>query len=102
VAVLEALGATPGDVRRVVLAQGALVGLLGGGAGALAGLAAARATDLAVARFLPDLPFRPETLFAFPAWLLGLAVLLPVLSAVLGALAPAAAAARVDPARVIS
>jgi hypothetical protein len=102
VAILEALGATSADVRRIVLAQGALVGLLGGGAGALAGLGAARAVDLAASRFLPDLPFRPETLFAFPAWLLALAVLLPALSAVLGALAPAAAAARVDPARAIS
>jgi hypothetical protein len=102
VAILEALGATPGDVRRLVLAQGALVGLLGGAAGLLLGLAAALAADLAAARLLPDLPFRPESLFAFPAWLLGLAVLLPALSAVIGALAPAAAAARVDPARAIS
>ncbi|HSN92758.1 MAG TPA: FtsX-like permease family protein, partial [Anaeromyxobacteraceae bacterium] len=102
VAILEALGATPGDVRRVVLAQGALVGLSGGAAGVLLGLAAARAADLAAARLLPDLPFRPETLFAFPPWLLTLAVLLPAVSAVLGAVAPAAAAARVDPARAIS
>jgi hypothetical protein len=102
VAILEALGATPGDVRRLVLAQGALVGLAGGAAGLLLGLAAARGADLALARLLSDLPFRPETLFAFPAWLLGLAVLLPALSAVIGALAPAAAAARVDPARAIS
>jgi hypothetical protein len=102
IAVLQALGASPADVRRLVLAQGALVGTAGGVAGALLGALAARAADAAAARLLPDIPFRPESLFAFPAWLLALGVAVPALSAVIGALAPAATAARVDPARTIS
>jgi ABC-type antimicrobial peptide transport system permease subunit len=102
IAILEALGATPGDVRAMVLAEAALVGLAGGLAGVgLAWLAMAGA-DAAALRWLPDFPFRPTTFFAFPAWLplLGLAV--PALAAVVGAFAPAALAARVDPARAIS
>jgi putative ABC transport system permease protein len=102
IAILEAVGAAPADVRRIVLLEGATVGLVGGLAGALLALAAARLADRVAARLLPDFPFRPETFFAFPAWLAALGLAVPVLAAVLGALAPAAAAARVDPARTLS
>lgn len=102
IAVLQALGAAPADVARVVIVEAALVGLGGGIAGAaLAGLAAA-GLDAAAARWLADLTLRPGTLFAFPAWLPVLGVAVAVASAVAGALGPALAAARVDPARTIA
>ncbi len=102
IAVLGALGAAPADVRRIVLAEGAIVGLGGGAVGAALALGAAVLADRAAVSLLPDFPFRPETFFAFPPWLPALGVVVPVLAAVLGALAPAAAAARVDPARTLS
>jgi hypothetical protein len=102
IAVLEALGASPADVRRVVLLEGALVGLAGGILGAALGWLAALGADAAAARVVPDFPFRPETYFAFPPWLLALGLAVPVVASVVGALAPAAAAARVDPARTLS
>ncbi len=102
IAILEALGAAPGDVRRIVLAEGAVVGLAGGLLGALAAWGATALADRAAAALLPDFPFRPQTFFAFPPWLVALGLLVPALAAVLGALAPAAAAARVDPARTLS
>ena len=102
IAILEALGATPTDVRLVVLAEAALLGVAGGVLGAALGRLAAIGADRAAARLLPDFPFRPETFFGWPAWIALLAVAVPALAAVLGALAPAAAAARVDPARAIS
>jgi hypothetical protein len=101
-AVLESLGAAPADVRRIVLAEGAIVGLAGGAAGAALAFGAALLADRAAASLLPDFPFRPETFFAFPPWLAALGLLVPLAAAVLGALAPAAAAARVDPARALS
>jgi putative ABC transport system permease protein len=102
IAILEAVGAAPADVRRIVLLEGAIVGLAGGIAGALLALAAARLADRVAVGLLPDFPFRPETFFAFPAWVAALGLAVPVVAAVLGALAPAAAAARVDPARTLS
>ena len=102
IAILEAVGAAPADVRRIVLLEGALVGLAGGAAGALLALGAARLADRAAAGMLPDFPFRPETFFAFPAWVVALGLAVPALAAVVGALAPASAAARVDPARTLS
>jgi hypothetical protein len=101
-AVLESLGAAPSDVRRIVLAEGAIVGLAGGAAGAALAFGAAVLADRAAASLLPDFPFRPETFFAFPPWLAALGLLVPLAAAVVGALAPAAAAARVDPARTLS
>jgi len=102
IAIIRAVGATPGDVRGIILIEGGVVGLAGGLLGAaLARLLAIGADGLA-ARLLPDFPFRPETFFSFPAWVLALAVAVALASAVLGALAPAALAARVDPARTIA
>jgi hypothetical protein len=102
IAVLQAVGASPGVVRALVLVQGALLGLSGGVTGALLARAAALGADRVTARLLPDFPFRPETFFAFPPWLFLLGVALPTAAAVLGALAPASTAARVDPARTLS
>jgi putative ABC transport system permease protein len=102
IAVLQAVGASPGVVRAMVLVQGALLGLSGGLAGALLARLAALGADRVTARLLPDFPFRPETFFAFPPWLYLLGVALPTAAAVLGALAPASTAARVDPARTLS
>jgi hypothetical protein len=102
IAVLQAVGASPADVRAVVLAQGAILGAAGGLAGTVLAVILAAGADHAAARLLPDFPFRPETFFAFPPWLLALGVLLPALAAVVGALGPAAAAARVEPARTLS
>ncbi len=102
IAILEAVGAAPADVRLVVLLEGAMVGLAGGVAGALLAVAAARGADRGAAALLPDFPFRPETFFAFPPWLLALGLVVPAVAAVLGALAPAAVAAGIDPARSLS
>jgi hypothetical protein len=102
IAILRAVGATPGDVRGIILIEGAVVGLAGGLLGAALARLLALGADRLAARLLPDFPFRPETFFAFPAWVPALAVAVALLSAVLGALAPAALAARVDPARTIA
>lgn len=102
IAILQALGATPSDVHRVVLLEGGMIGLAGGVAGTLLALGLSLAANQLALRLLPDFPFRPETFFAFPPWLPALGMVVPALAAVVGALAPAAAAARVEPARTLS
>jgi putative ABC transport system permease protein len=102
IAILQALGATPSDVHRVVLLEGGMIGLAGGIAGTLLSVALSLAADQLALRMLPDFPFRPGTFFAFPPWLPALGLAVPALAAVVGALAPAAAAARIEPARTLS
>jgi hypothetical protein len=102
IAVLQAVGATRADVRALVLCEAAILGLAGGLLGALAARLAAAQLDRLALRLLPDFPFRPESFFAFPAWLWGAGACVAAAAAVLGALAPAAAASRVDPARTIA
>ncbi len=101
-ALLQALGASPGDLRAVVLLEAALLGGGGGLLGVALGRLGGLLGDLLAVRLLADLPLRPDTLFRFPAWLLAGALAVAALAAILGALAPAAAAARVDPARTLS
>jgi hypothetical protein len=101
-AVLQALGATGADLRALLLAEAALTGAAGGALGTLLARLAALGADAALLGALPDFPFRPETLFLFPGWVWGLGVALGAGASALGALAPAAAAARVEPARHLS
>jgi hypothetical protein len=102
IALLQALGATPGDVRAVVLLEAALLGAAGGLLGVALGWGSTLLGDLAWKRALPDFPYRPETFFHLPGWLPLAALGVVVLATVLGALGPAAAASRVDPARALS
>jgi hypothetical protein len=102
IAILQAVGATAGDVRALVVMEATLTGLAGGVLGTALARLGALAVDGAVRRALPDFPFRPESLFAFEPWVWALGVAVAVAASIGGALAPAAAAARVDPARALS
>ena len=100
--VFRALGATRGDIAALVLAEAACIGAAGGVVGGCVAWLAAFGVDLAVVRWLPDFPFRPDSFFHFPLWLVGVALAIGVLSAVAGAYSPARRAARMDPARAIA
>ena len=102
IALLQALGATARDVRAMVLLEALLIGGGGGLLGMVVGRCLGLLGDLAWKGLLPDFPYRPEAILIFPAWLLGASVALAALSSVMGALTPAAAAARIEPARALS
>jgi ABC-type antimicrobial peptide transport system permease subunit len=74
------------------------VGIGGGGLGASAAWASSLLADRLAATKLPDFPFKPETFFAFPPWLLLGGVVFAALFALIGAVGPARHAGKVDPA----
>jgi putative ABC transport system permease protein len=82
-----AAGATPADLRRIVTTQGLVVGLAGGllgsGAGAVAGVLARRALS-------------PDSAMHFPWWIIPVAIGTAALLGVLATLLPAQAAARLS------
>jgi hypothetical protein len=101
-AVLRAVGASAADVRTLVLAEAALLGLFGGVLGAVAARLSALGADALLTRMLPELPFLPETFFSFSWWVWALGPLVATAAALAGALAPASLAARLDPARTLA
>ena len=102
IGILRAVGATRGDVAAVVLAEAAATGLAGGVVGVLLARIAAALLDRLARTGLPDFPFKPPTFFSFQAEHVALGVGVALLAALLGALIPARAAARLDPAKALT
>ncbi len=100
-AILRALGAKRRDLRRMVLLQAGAVGVVGGLAGVMLGSAAAWLLDSLLVSRLPDIAFKPEHVVALPPILIVTAFLLGVAAALVGALVPAARAARANPASAL-
>lgn len=95
IGIMRAMGAGRGFVVFVFVTQGALVGLMGGVAGAALGY-------VALLPFPTRDAFRPGTLpIDISQGSYGLAILLTVIGAVLASILPARAAARVDPVTAI-
>lgn len=101
IGLLRALGASRNDVRGLILGEATVIGLFGGLLGALTGLGASKLADYIAAR-LPEFPYKPDTFFAFPAWLWLAAAGGAVFFCLLGAFFPANAAARQDPAAALT
>jgi putative ABC transport system permease protein len=99
IGVMKAVGARDGEVQRLFLVEGTLIGLAGGLLGLLASWLASFPGDR-VARSLAErhTPIKlEESLFVFPSWLiLGVPLFVSVLT-MLAAVYPARCAARVNP-----
>lgn len=100
--VMRAVGASRRDVFGLVMAEASVLGLMGGLGGTLLALAAAFGVDMLAARVLPEFPFKPDSFFVVPPWLVAGGVLLGVVAAVAGAFLPARRASAIDPARVLA
>jgi ABC-type lipoprotein release transport system permease subunit len=100
--VMRAVGASKRDVRSLVLAEAATLGLIGGLLGTLVAVGAAMAIDLIAARLLPQFPFKPDTFFQLPWFVVVGGVSLGVLSSLAGAWLPSRTAAAIDPARTLA
>lgn len=102
IAVYRAIGATLWDIRGLVLAEAAWLGLAGGAAGILAGYGASVAANLLAAPILGRIPRSPSDLFVFSPRVVLAGLGCAVLFALVGAYIPARAAARTDPATVLT
>lgn len=102
IALYRALGATAADMRRWLFSLACVVGLIGGLLGIFIARLGAGLADWRAAKDLPSFPFKPESFFEFPPWLLFLGVGFAVFFAVLGALRPALKAAKTDPASALA
>ena len=100
--VLRAVGATAADVRQLLLGEAAAIGVTGGTVGLAVAYFAAAIGDFAARRLIPDFPFKPETFFHFSPTLVAAVLGFAVATCLLGALFPALAAARTEPAAALS
>lgn len=99
--ILRALGATPGDLARLVLGEAICVGLAGAVLGVCGAWGMAWGADALAATWLPDFPFKPESFFSFGPWLVLLGLGLGVAASLLGASGPMRRTLREDPAKAI-
>jgi putative ABC transport system permease protein len=102
IGVMQAVGASRGDVRRLVFAEAGAIGLFGGLSGTALALGLAKAVDALSASYLPPFPFKPDSFFLFPSAALVGGVLLGIFAALAGAYFPSRHAASVDPARTLA
>lgn len=100
--VMRSVGASARDIRKLVLAEAAAIGLFGGALGIVVARLAALAVDAASMRWVPDFPFKPDTYFAFGWTLLAGALGCSILACMLGAFLPARAAARLEPTEALT
>jgi hypothetical protein len=102
IGVMQAVGASRADVRGIVLAEAAVVGLAGGLLGTLFAVVLALGVDRLAGRYLPQFPFKPESFFSFPWTVVVGGVLLGLVAALAGAWFPSHRAAATDPARTLA
>jgi putative ABC transport system permease protein len=92
IGLLKALGAAPASIMQVFLVEAALLSLLGGSFGLLAGFGGARL----LAHLLPALPAQP------PDWAVGAAMAVSLGAGIAFGVLPARRAARLDPVTALS
>jgi putative ABC transport system permease protein len=100
IGVMKAVGAKDRHILAMFLAEGAMIGLIGGWLGVLIGWLVSFPGDNVALRLIreqePNMP-PPETVFRYPLWLVFGAPALAIVVTTLAGLLPARRAARVEP-----
>jgi putative ABC transport system permease protein len=98
IGILKAVGASPGDIRLLFMAEASLIGLLGGVVGTIGGWLLGIGLNEAILAYLAWKEISMTgTFFAITGWLVALALVFATLIGLLAGLYPAARAARLDP-----
>ncbi len=98
IGILKAIGASPGDIRALFMAEAAFIGLVGGIVGTIGGWLLGLGLNrliLAILRW-QEVPIE-GTFFVVTGWLVALALVFATVVGLLAGLYPAARAARLDP-----
>ncbi|HWB75044.1 MAG TPA: FtsX-like permease family protein [Nannocystaceae bacterium] len=102
IGIMRAVGASRGDISRIILGEAAILGFVAGLAGVAIAFGASLLFDWVSTNYVPDFPYKPDTYFVFPWWLLLAALAFAVSFCIFGAFLPARRAARMEPAMVLS
>ena len=97
IGVLRAVGARRSDIRRLLMAEAALVGLVAGSAGVVFAFVSAAVADRLASTYVPDFLLKPESLFAFSPLLVVSVLGVAVAACLIGVVPAAARAAAGDP-----
>jgi ABC-type antimicrobial peptide transport system permease subunit len=98
IGILKAVGASPGDIRRLFVAEAALIGLVGGVVGTVGGWLLGLGLNEAFLAYMrwQEIPME-GIFFVVTGWLVALALGFATVVGLLAGLYPAARAARLDP-----
>jgi putative ABC transport system permease protein len=98
IGILKAIGASPGDIRLLFVAEAALIGLAGGIVGTIGGWLLGLGLNEGILAYLhwQEIPME-GTFFVVTGWLAALALVFATVVGLLAGLYPAARAARLDP-----
>ncbi len=102
IGVMRAVGATRWDIRSIILGEAAVLGFFSGAVGIVTAIGLSRLVDFINVRWVPYFPFKPDSYFRYPFWLLALALGFATAFCVAGAYWPANRAAKMDPARTLT
>ncbi|MBN2693472.1 ABC transporter permease [bacterium] len=97
ISVLRAIGATKSYIRKMILLESGIIGFFGGLIGIVIALLLGLIIDWYSNNRLPDFPYKPDTYFSYPLWLLLSAIPFAIFFCLLGAYLPARKAANLDP-----
>jgi putative ABC transport system permease protein len=101
IGIMKAIGASDGDVKKLFLAEAAVMGLLGGVLGVAMGWVIGRLINAGANFYLRRENLPPENLWAVPWWLVGGAIAFAIAISVISGLYPAARAAKLDPVQAL-
>jgi putative ABC transport system permease protein len=100
--ILRAVGATPTDVRLVILGEAAVIGLIGGVLGVLFAVGAGAVVNWVSAHYVPRFAFKPDDWFAFKPWIWGSGIGFSTVFCILGGYLPARRASTIPPAQALT
>ena len=97
IGIFRAIGATRGDIKKIFLAEASVIGLLGGISGILTGMAGGLLLDKLTLNSLPEISFKPDTLFIYDPLTLLFVLFFSVILSITFAYIPSVRAAKLNP-----